>query len=374
MVKIKYLLIERIATDRLQIREKLDSDVVAEYAEVLAGGKKLPPVLVFFDGKTFFLADGFHRLQAARQLKISRIACEVREGSFEDAQWAACGANVDHGLRRTNADKRRAVAIALELRPTESSRTIAEHVGVVHRMVDLMRQVATVANSNVRNTRQSTGSVSASIPAGRIGRDGKLYPPVPMRHKKPAVAKASVEQPTDSAQGKSTVNSVASDGQTGGQSGGESADGSVDSEQADGGTEQTSSVNCKERGSNGSDETNDDGLLDSLGRHVPESLAPLWQRRHEIQEVLTAISRMRSAIRHAQESNDPLWAELNFSAALMHLDRAYTEVDATKPYVVCPMCQGIGCRSCKERGLLGKFRYDTVIPRELKVKAPQRGA
>ena len=242
MVKIKYLLIDRIATDRLQIREKLDSDVVAEYAEVLAGGKKLPPVLVFFDGKTFFLADGFHRLQAARQLKISRIACEVREGSFEDAQWAACGANVDHGLRRTNADKRRAVAIALELRPTESSRTIAEHVGVVHRMVDLMRQVATVANSNVRNPRQSTGSVSANIPAGRIGRDGKLYPPVPVRHKKPAVAQASVEQPSDGAQGKATVNSAAADGQTAGQSGGESADGPVDSEHATVSSEQSAVI------------------------------------------------------------------------------------------------------------------------------------
>ena len=89
--------------------------------------------------------------------------------------------------------------------------------------------------------------------------------------------------------------------------------------------------------------------------------------------MLTAVSRIRSTIRHAQEGQDPLWAETNFSAALIHLDRAYAEIDATKPYVVCPMCQGIGCRACKERGLLGKFRYDTLIPRELKAKAKSDG-
>ena len=114
------------------------------------------------------------------------------------------------------------------------------------------------------------------------------------------------------------------------------------------------------------------GPVDSLGRHVPVDLAPLWQRRQEVQEILTAVSRVRSTIRRAQETEDPLWAETNFSAVLAQLDRVYAEVDATKPYVVCPMCQGIGCRACRGRGLLGKYRYDTVVPRELKVK-PQAG-
>jgi hypothetical protein len=106
--------------------------------------------------------------------------------------------------------------------------------------------------------------------------------------------------------------------------------------------------------------------VDSLGRHVPEGLAPLWHRRQEVQDVLTTLSRMRSTIRQAQDSQDPIWAEINFSSVLAHLDRVYTEVDSTKPYVVCPMCQGIGCRVCKGRGLLGRYRYETVIPRELK--------
>ena len=360
MANIKYLSIDRISTNQLQIREKLDSDVVAEYAEVLTGGKKLPPVLVFFDGTSFFLADGFHRLQAARQLKVSRIACDVHEGTFEDARWAACGANVDHGLRRTNADKRRAVTVALELRPNETSRIIAEHVGVVHRMVDLMRQLATVANSNVRNPRQSAPSASGNIPAGRIGRDGKLYPAVPMRHRKDV----RYRQSEGSGTGETVGGSVDSD-QSAVNSGDSQIVGQAGSETGCASPAAPVAATVGDEAFDGA-QGEPAALVDCLGRNVPEDLAPLWHRRQEVQEALTALSRIRSAIRHAQEGQDPLWAEINFSAVLVHLDRAYSEIDATKPYVVCPMCQGIGCRACKERGLLGKFRYDTVIPRELK--------
>ena len=41
-------------------------------------------------------------------------SCEVRTGSLRDAILHAVGANATHGLRRSNADKRRAVAILLE--------------------------------------------------------------------------------------------------------------------------------------------------------------------------------------------------------------------------------------------------------------------
>jgi predicted nucleic acid-binding protein len=46
-----------------QIRLEIRTDVVQEYAELIA---KLPPITVFFDGSTYWLADGFHRYHAAR--------------------------------------------------------------------------------------------------------------------------------------------------------------------------------------------------------------------------------------------------------------------------------------------------------------------
>ena len=47
-----------------------------------------------------------------------------------DAQWASLAANKDHGLRRSQADKRRAIRRALKQREEEKPNTkIAEHVG-----------------------------------------------------------------------------------------------------------------------------------------------------------------------------------------------------------------------------------------------------
>ena len=349
MANIKYLPLGGIVTEGMQIRVKMDPDVVLDYAEAMKAGKKFPPLLTFFDGENYFLADGFHRLYAARELKLAKIACEVREGTRFDARLAACGANKEHGLRLRNPDKRQAVKVVLEIRSDWSNRLVAEHVGVTHPLVSEMRQLVTVTSSNLRNPRQSTGFGPPPSRPVRMGMDGKFrkVPPVPVRPNVPEVGDQRLDVSEDSTvtSEQSVVSSGEneSDGQTVGQSGGDAVGGETEV-----------------------------GLVDSLGRHVPEDLAPLWHRRQEVQDFLTALSRMRSTIRHAQEGHDPLWAETNFSAALMHLDRAYSEIDATKPYVVCPMCQGIGCRACKERGLLGKFRYDTVIPRELKIAPPGR--
>ena len=63
--------------------------------------------------RTRWLADGFHRLAAARQLGLDEITTDVRKGSRRDAVLHACGANTEHGLRRTNADKRRVVLVLL---------------------------------------------------------------------------------------------------------------------------------------------------------------------------------------------------------------------------------------------------------------------
>jgi len=58
----------------------------------------------------------------------------VTPGSRKDAAWAACAANQTHGLRRTNADKRKAVTLALKLHPEMSDQAIADHCGVSRNM------------------------------------------------------------------------------------------------------------------------------------------------------------------------------------------------------------------------------------------------
>ena len=125
-----------------QIRAALDEDTVAEYTALIQAGVNLPPVGVYQDGPLsrgtkFWLWDGFHRLEAHARAGKTRIECEFLDGTLDDAILAACAANQAHGLRRTNADKRRAVEtmLAHPVAKDWSARRIADHIGVTHAMV-----------------------------------------------------------------------------------------------------------------------------------------------------------------------------------------------------------------------------------------------
>lgn len=113
---------------------------VAEYAEAMRAGAAFPPVVVFVDQKgAHWLADGFHRCAAAELAGLAEIFADIREGSRKDALLHAASANSSHGLRRTNADKRRAVLLVLGSFPKWSDRKIGEACGVDHKTVAAAR-------------------------------------------------------------------------------------------------------------------------------------------------------------------------------------------------------------------------------------------
>lgn len=146
----------------LQSRVATDPDAIDDYAQALEAGKELPPVVVFDDGDTKWLADGYHRVPAHVKTNRQFILAYVMEGNRDAALWFAAGANSDHGVRRSNADKRRQVEMALALKPESSDRAIAEHCGVGNQLVgDVRRQVCE--------------SHTCEEPQKRVGRDGKTY-------------------------------------------------------------------------------------------------------------------------------------------------------------------------------------------------------
>src|SRR5215211_1563489 len=99
-----------IVTDaRLQPRESMNPTLVREYADEMANGAEFPPAGIVSDGTTFWLYDGFHRVAAAHELGHQEIEADVAEGDFWLAVERSAAANATHGLRRTNADKRRAI-------------------------------------------------------------------------------------------------------------------------------------------------------------------------------------------------------------------------------------------------------------------------
>lgn len=125
-----------------QPRSKLYEDVVTDYAEDMEQGAEFPPVIVYYDGKEYWLADGFHRVRATEKIGIKEVKSEVYPGTQRDAVLYAVGANAIHGLRRTNADKRRAVERLL--RDDEWSRwsdkEISRRCGVSSTMVNNARK------------------------------------------------------------------------------------------------------------------------------------------------------------------------------------------------------------------------------------------
>lgn len=167
------ILIANIRTDGgVQSRVAIDPAYVAELAEQVKAGAKLPPVDVYKDATGTWMADGFHRLRAHEAAGKPNIRAEIHKGGQADAAWHSCGANKAHGLRRTNADKQRAVEMALKLKPGNSDRLIAEHVRV--------------ADVTVRATRDRCKILAPE----RTGKDGKTYTVPPPRQP------SSVPQPS----------------------------------------------------------------------------------------------------------------------------------------------------------------------------------
>ena len=168
--------IEEIKTDcSTQMRCEVNQSIVKEYRDLI-DGDDWPfddPIIVFSDGKSYWLADGFHRLDACKDAGSLMAECAVKKGNLEDAQDYALQANIRHGLRRTNEDKKKAVEFALNCERWSklSDRMIADHIGVSHPFVAKMRnQLVTVTSCSERE-----------------GADGKLRK-VPERQPKEVIA------------------------------------------------------------------------------------------------------------------------------------------------------------------------------------------
>jgi hypothetical protein len=150
-----------------QPRAELDNSVVAEYADAILAGSEMPPVVVYFDGKAHWLADGFHRFHAHRKAGIEQIRADISTGTKRDAILFSLSANASHGLRRSNDDKRRAVAAMIA--DTEwsswSDRQIAAHCGVSAPFVASVRRPEAAARQTA-NRSKSTPGCNRITPAG----------------------------------------------------------------------------------------------------------------------------------------------------------------------------------------------------------------
>jgi hypothetical protein len=136
------LSLERIRTEGTQVRVALSETVIREYADALARGDEFPPIEVYDDETVHWLADGFHRLQAAKQAGRDSIAATIHPGGQREALLHALSANDTHGYRRTDADRRHAVELMLADPEWQawSNREIARQCRVSEFLVRTVRQ------------------------------------------------------------------------------------------------------------------------------------------------------------------------------------------------------------------------------------------
>ena len=165
-----------------QPRVAINEETVAEYADLLKEGTEFPAVVAFYDTEVYWLADGFHRYHAHVRAGLKKIEVDVRDGSLRDAILYAVGANTEHGLRRTNEDKRKAVTTMLthDLAKTGSDghpwsdREIAKMCRVSAMTVNRIRRELSVTKLQIAPGADSATSESGShADAKRLVKRGK---------------------------------------------------------------------------------------------------------------------------------------------------------------------------------------------------------
>lgn len=305
---IKKLPLSAITADAgLNPRERINLEVVADYAEAMRHGAIFPALVGFFDGKKTWLAEGFHRYAATKQNGAKSVDCDVRNGSRTDAIKFALGANRTHGLRRTNADKQHAADIAVREFPNLSDSALAEMCGVSRQLISDARQRIQPANFAGSNCEIIGKSENMAPPPRRVGKDGKMRPStIPQRKSSAPPARKSKPPET----------------------------------------------------------------MDATGIAVPPEILALWDSAFSrSQRLLTLASEIRSEIRNAQDANDSVFRECDHMDIVAKLDTIYADLKRAKPYAVCPDCNGVsakGCQLCKGRGFLSEFAWKNFVPTEKK--------
>lgn len=184
--------VRRIPLDAIQVDPTVQQraagtsqDVVDEYAEAMRNGVAFPPIDVFGnDDGPFHVGDGFHRLKAhlLAHPDVKDIECRVHRGDRDDALLFACGANAEHGLRRSRSDKVKAVStlIGSERCSGWSDREIARQCGVSHPFVAAVRRELETfpdAGAEQAAAAETTPAPNTAAPVRRrtVRRGGRRY-------------------------------------------------------------------------------------------------------------------------------------------------------------------------------------------------------
>lgn len=164
---IDVVLSELVLDAELQPRENLRKEKVEEYAQRMKDGACFPPIQcgrLKGEGRTLYLLDGFHRVEAIKSLGtlITPGAVEEYETRWEMFEYAFRANNI-HGINLTDEEIREGIIRIIKMHPEESLRALADRCGcsksTIHRYINELSQVGQLKR-----------------PEKTIGQDGKARP------------------------------------------------------------------------------------------------------------------------------------------------------------------------------------------------------
>jgi len=306
-----------------QARAATCAETVKEYTDALQSGAKFPPVIVYHDAlNLYYVGDGTHRVMATLETGGLTIECEVRQGGLIEAKKYACSANKSHGLKRTNADKRKAVVMYWELvkdeNPRPSNTAIADWCGVVESFVrKVIKEKKEDPKLTSHKAKSTVGKDGRTINTSNIGKNTKPDPkPEPDQESEDAIDSEPEAEPEAAPE-----------------------PGAI--------------------------------MLDSAGHAVPERLRQVFEQVaewHEIKNIFNGLAKkIHDMASHPSGSGKLLRMMCNSegSAAkqnwrIRDLSNVKNAIRFSKPFSICPKCAGQDkpdCNGCSGAGWVSETNW-----------------
>lgn len=329
--KTRSVRLEEIVVDRtVNPRERINEEHVEDLMEAIGRGKDLPMPVCYDVGGKLKLAEGFHRLTAYQRLRKLRIDVQVITGTEEEWAVAALCSNQDHGLKRTNAEKRLAVEGMLKRVPNWSSNRIANSVGVSHVFVEKIRdQLVTVTSCDKRS--------------GADGKERSLPKPA---SDKPVTSNDKSEQ---SKQPESKIGQTNRTNVSATSTGEPVADGDKSGVESDAEAVQEGDpepVNLPQEDSDGSE------------TDVQETVEGIVEQAEAVCYQLDQIKRKIDGWKHLKGGRS-----FHYPTLIGYVESLRSNIWQARPDHECPYCRGTGtsrgetCTGCKGDGILCKAMY-----------------
>lgn len=105
-------------------------------------------------------------------------------------------------------------------------------------------------------------------------------------------------------------------------------------------------------------------IFDTMGFPIPPEARDLWDNRAESSHTHAIAITLWDALKYSEKSKSGLYCQADFKIALTAIAVIVGELDKTLLNYVCPECNGIGCDTCLNTGLLPKFVFDS-LPKEI---------